>query len=124
MERVTPENIILLPPEKLVIEARASGGYQQIEWRKNGVLSDTNLSDTFFVRLPEEFSSFFEIFVRDPTTMDDQGIYEVYPVPANSEQTAAPSVHYVVSLYGKSIVYYILYYNTIGALQRQHMLLG
>ena len=111
LERVSPREIILKPPEKLVIETQASGGYRQIEWRKNAVLFDTaNCNNTFFVRLPDEFSSFFEIFVREPTTVNDQGLYEVYPVPANPEQTEASPVHYVVTLYGK-LAHSSLYHN-------------
>ena len=117
LERVSPEEIILNPPEKLVIETQASGGYRQIEWRKNAVLFDAaNRSDTFFVRLPDEFSSFFEIFVREPTTVNDQGLYEVYPIPANPEQTEASPVHYVVTLYGK-LAHSLLYHNMGKSLQ-------
>ena len=36
LERVSPRVIVLDPPEKLVIETRASGGYQQFDWTKNG----------------------------------------------------------------------------------------
>jgi len=100
-----------------VIETQASGGYRQIEWRKNGVLFDAaNRTGTFFVRLPDEFSSFFEVFVCEPTTVNDQGLYEVYPIPANPEQTEASPVHYVVTLYGK-LAHSILYHNVGKSLQ-------
>ena len=35
-ERVSPRVIVFDPPEKLVIETRASGGYQMFDWTKNG----------------------------------------------------------------------------------------
>ena len=67
-ERVSPRVIVLDPPEKLVIETRASGGYGDFDWQRN--------RDRFSATI-QEFSNFFEIFVREPTTADDLGVYEV-----------------------------------------------
>ena len=64
--------IVLSPPEKLVIETRASGGYGQFDWQRNGVGFGTS---PFIVTL-QEFPNFFEIFVREPTNPSDVGVYE------------------------------------------------
>ena len=71
IERVSPEIIILRPPEKLVIEVRVSGDYQILSWNK----------DTSYLNRPEpqELSNFHETFVRDKTTAEDVGIYIVHP---------------------------------------------
>ena len=72
LERVSPRVIVLSPPEKLVIETRASGGYGQFDWQRNGVGFGTS---PFIVTL-QEFPNFFEIFVREPTNPSDVGVYE------------------------------------------------
>ena len=84
-----------------MIETRASGGYQQIQWLKNGIpFNSTNRTDPSYVRLPDEFSNFFEIFVREPTTVNDLGVYvaQLLPLDPNT-QTETP---HVVTQYGKS----------------------
>ena len=78
LERVSPRVIVLSPPEKLVIETRSSGGYGQFDWQRNGNAFRTAAApgpSTFIVTL-QEFSNFFEIFVRAPTNASDLGVYE------------------------------------------------
>ena len=74
IERVSPEIIILRPPEKLVIEVRVSGEYEVLFWRKG-------TSSTFIPgqMRPQEFPNYFETFVRDNTTAEDEGFYFVQP---------------------------------------------
>ncbi len=74
IERVSPEIIILRPPEKLVIEVRVSGEYEVLLWFKG-------VSHTFIPgqMRPQEFPNYFETFVRDNTTADDEGFYTVQP---------------------------------------------
>ena len=74
IERVSPEVIILRPPEKLVIEVRVSGEYEVLFWRKTTIR-------TFIPgqMLPQEFPNYFETFVRDNTTAEDEGFYIVQP---------------------------------------------
>ena len=80
---VSPEAIILHPPEKLVIEVEVTGRYEFIDWSRNGNLISERMTSPFFVRLPfafptsSELANYFEIFVRDPTTESDFGVYEV-----------------------------------------------
>jgi len=96
LERVSPRVIVLNPPEKLVIETRASGGYQHYDWLRNG---NTYNQGSFFVTVGE-FPNFFEIFVREPTDMDDLGVY-VADLQITPGQTQIPDVQFVVTEYGK-----------------------
>ena len=74
IERVSPEVIILRPPEKLVIEVRVSGDYEVVFWRK-GTINDFIPGQM----RPQEFPNYHETFVRDNTTADDEGFYIVQP---------------------------------------------
>ena len=108
LERISPQVIVLSPPEKLVMETRASGGYQHYDWTRNGVPFGTGS----FPATVEEFPNFFEIFVREPTTTDDLGVYiaDLAIVPG---QTQAPDVEFVVTRYGKdhnTSSYHMTYY--------------
>ena len=71
-ERVSPEVIILRPPEKLVIEVRVSGDYEVLFWNK-----DTSGQLIPGLMEPQELTNFYEIFVRDNTTAEDLGTYIV-----------------------------------------------
>ncbi len=74
IERVSPEIIILRPPEKLVIEVRVSGDYEVMFWCK------TTISAFIHGQMrPQEFPNYSETFVRDNTTADDEGFYIVHP---------------------------------------------
>ena len=99
LERVSPRVIVLDPPEKLVLETRASGGYQQFDWIKNGVPFTLAQGQPFTVTL-QEFPNFFEIFVRDSTTTNDLGVYEVDLIP-NAGQAQVPEVDFAVTPYSK-----------------------
>ena len=102
LKRVSPELIILDPPEKLVIETQALGGYRQIQWTRTGQPFSPNPSDHFFVRLPDEFSNFFEIFVREPTTINDSyGVYTVELLVTGSGQIQATPLNFFVTPYGE-----------------------
>ena len=74
IERVSPEFIILRPPEKLVIEVRVSGDYKVLSWGKStSTLPIPGLME------PQELPNFYETFVRDNTTDEDVGLYTVTP---------------------------------------------
>ena len=98
LERVSPQVIVLDPPEKLVIETRASGGYWQFDWTKNGEAFILAQGQPFTVTL-QEFPNFFEIFVRDPTTTNDLGVYWVDIVINTGPQ--ASQVDFTVTPYSK-----------------------
>ena len=71
IERVSPEVIILRPPGKLAIEVRVSGDYEVLFWNKD------NSSQA--ISIPGLMPNFYEIFVRDNATVEDEGIYTVTP---------------------------------------------
>ena len=98
LERISSRLIVLDPPEKLVIETRTSGGYRQIDWTRNGEPFTTAQGQPFTVTL-QEFSNFFEIFVREPTTANDLGVYEVELIPNSEPQV--PEVDFTVTPYSK-----------------------
>ena len=98
LERISSQVIVLDPPEKLVIETRASGGYRQFDWTRNGEAFTTMPGQPFTVTL-QEFPNFFEIFVREPTTVNDLGVYEVDLIPNSGPQS--PEVDFTVTPYSK-----------------------
>ena len=73
-ERVSPSVVFLTPPEKLVLEVRASGGYDFIVWNR--------VDDRSFKQdRTTELVNFHEIFVRHPTTTSEYGTYRPdYPI--------------------------------------------
>jgi len=74
IERVSPEVIILRPPNRLVIEVRATGDYDRLQWTKE--------TASFIVgsHFPNEYPNYFEMYVKDSTTASDEGIYRCQPV--------------------------------------------
>ena len=111
LERISPQVIVLDPPEKLVLETQASGGYQNIQWTRNGNnLSYIRRADPFFVNLPDECVNFFEIFVRKPTTTRDLGVYRVNLQRSDGQILADGTVFYVTpySKYGESCITVLL----------------
>ena len=74
---MSPVDIILEPPDKLVIEVESSGGYYRHAWYKNDEEQFPNGDSQFREDNPERFSEFFQVFVQDPTTTSDHGIYRV-----------------------------------------------
>ena len=102
LERISPQVIVLDPPEKLVLETRASGGYRQFDYVRNGnefrTIENTQSSSPFIVTI-QEFSNFFEIYVREPTNGSDLGVYEVELIMNTGAQ--APEVQFTVTPYSK-----------------------
>ena len=74
IERVSPEVIILRPPEKLVIEVRVSGDYEVLIWNKR-----TSNQPIPGLMEPQELPNFYQTFVRGNTTYEDEGMYIVTP---------------------------------------------
>ena len=77
LEAVSPVDIVLETPDKLVIEVESSGGYHRHAWYKNEVEIFPNGDSQFREATPERFSEFFQVFVQDPTTSSDHGLYRV-----------------------------------------------
>ena len=107
LERVSPRIIVLDPPEKLVIETRASGGYQWLEWIRNGNGFTIIPGQPFTVTL-QEIPNFFEIFVRELTTANDLGVYEVDLVINTGPQV--PEIQFAVTPYSKYTPWYVCMY--------------
>ena len=102
IERVSPEVIILRPPEKLVIEVRVSGEYQVLFWWK-----DVQGQAIPQLIRPDELPNFYEMFVRDNTTAEDFGIYIVQSHFTSGTHTLIPSggIDFAVTSPGKKELY-------------------
>ena len=97
LERISPQFIVLDPPEKLVLETRASGGYAQFEWQRNG--NPFMVASGPFPISLEEFPNFFETYVRDNTTVNDLAEYNVDLLMG----TQAPEVDFTVTPYSECV---------------------
>ena len=122
LERVSLQVIVLNLPEKLVIETRASGGYQQYDWTRNG----DPFGSMGFPVTPQEFPNFVEIFVREPTTTGDLGVYEANLVIAPG-QIQIPDLQFCVTRYGKDHIIensVIVLLNSNQYMTMQYMIRG
>ena len=102
LDSITPELVIINPPEKLVLEVEASGAYERFNWERNG--------DTFsfipgaaFPIGTDRYFNFFEVYVQHSTTSADLGLYEVDLVQVGSEQTNVPALIFMVVPYGEFV---------------------
>ena len=104
LEAVSPSTIILSPPEKLVLEVRATGQYNFIVWTRNG---DQVSTSGFPVSNTDNFAHFSEIYVNDMTTMDDLGVYDVQLPGGASSISAADTVEFIVIAPGNNYLSFI-----------------
>ena len=95
---MSPSTIILSPPDKLVLEVRATGQYNFIVWTRNGNIAG---SSSFPVSNTDNFAHFSEIYVKDMTTMDDLGRYEIQLPGGASGISAADTIEFTVIAPGK-----------------------
>lgn len=72
-EQVSPSTIILLPPEKLVIEVKTTGGYLSLGWSVNGDRLTTNIVH------------FGEIYFAENTSEADLGLYQLIYTPLTGQ---------------------------------------
>ncbi len=113
LSRITPQLIIIEPPEKLVIEVQSSGAYDVINWRRNG--ASYTFNDPDFPISSDRFFYFSEAYVREPTSVDDLGLYEVEVFNAGGQNTQfAPDQFFTVVHYGE-------FYTSIFASYMHHM---
>ncbi len=85
LSRITPQLIIIEPPEKLVIEVQSSGAYDVINWRRNGVFY--SFSNPDFPISSDRYFYFYEAYVRESTSVDDLGLYEVSVIYVGGQNT-------------------------------------
>ena len=90
--------IFLRPPEKLVIEVKASGYYEEIDWQINGTLQAI---------IPSDYPNYNEILVRGATDVNDVGLYEVEldPNSAASQFISPPELDFIVIVPGNTLLH-------------------
>ena len=101
LEAVSPVDMILDPPEKLVIEVESSGGYFRHDWYKNNEEIFPNGDRQFTQGNPQKFSEFFQVFVEDPTNTTHHGIYRVDLIDDDNSATVLESQEFTVTPSGK-----------------------
>ncbi len=99
LSSITPQLIIIEPPERLVIEVQSSGAYDVINWRRNGAAYTFN--DPDFPISSDRFFYFYEAYVREPTSIDDLGLYEVNVLTNGQDTQLAPDQVFTVVRYGE-----------------------
>ena len=85
-----------------MLETRASGQYERIVWSRNGVVYGEP-GFAIAVSMPQEFPEFHEMFVRDPTSSDDFGVYSVTLTPANGSLGECTQTNITVIPYSRWI---------------------
>ena len=97
-----------------MLEVRATGQYNFITWLRNRNLAG---SSGFPVSNTDNFAHFSEIYVKDMTTMDDLGRYEVeVPVaPGIPGSDGADEIEFIVIAPGKMTKYIIHKHYSLSA---------
>ena len=75
-----------------MLEVRATGQYNFIVWVRNGDAAGTS---GFPVSNTDNFAHFSEIYVKNVTTMDDLGLYDVQ-LPGAPGVSAADTIEFNV----------------------------
>ena len=88
-----------------MLEVRATGQYNFIVWIRNG---NQVGSSGFPVSNTDNFAHFSEIYVKNITTMDELGRYEVFLPAGASGISAADTIEFTVLAPGKSQKYNIM----------------
>ena len=102
-------NVIIDPPEKLVLEVLASGSYAGLRWQKNGIGTTNNPT---FPGGSEFFPNFVEMYVMNPSNITtDLGLYQIDLIDALLNPPIG--VTFVVTSYSKKYWILKLKYNYI-----------
>ncbi len=72
---MSPSTTILRVPEKLLLEVRATGRYDFIDWIRNGNVQ--GVPGGSFNPTVQQLPHFNEIYVKHTTDATDLGVYEV-----------------------------------------------
>ena len=86
-----------------MLEVRSTGRYNFIHWSRNGASFASG--GAFQPQIPEEFPHFYEIYVHEPTTTDDLGVYKVDLAPSPGQQTP-DNVEFAVISPGRGTILY------------------
>ena len=78
----------------------SSGAYARLDWSRNNV-GFSFAPDADFPATPDRFINFYEIYVHDPTSTSDLGVYEVQVVSANFAQFQPDDIIFTTVPYGK-----------------------
>ena len=96
-ERVSPTSIVLVPPEKLMLEIRTSGRFFFVQWLRNG-------DPLFLNNFAPNFVHFGEVFYDNVTTMEDVGVFEAVVEPApGSGVSEIPRLNFNVISPGRAV---------------------
>ncbi len=98
---MSPSTTILHVPEKLLLEVRATGRYDFIEWFRNGEIQ--GVSGGSFNPTVQQRPHFNEIYVKQTTSAADLGVYEI-ALLSFSGLTPPPRVEFAVVVPGMSLV--------------------
>ena len=98
--------MFLTPPEKLVLEVRASGGYDFIVWDRVG-------DNSFRQNDTTELVNFHEIFVRQPTTTSEYGTYRALYALALGETRILVAPTGMLYVFNMSKTFFIIYNDSI-----------
>ena len=103
---MSPPVVFLTPPEKLVLEVRASGGYDFIAWSR---VDDRSFRQNAMT----ELVNFHEIFVRQPTTTSEHGTYmaQYSMEPGEARILVVPTG--MLYIFNMQETYFIIYNDSI-----------
>ena len=105
LDSITPELVIINPPEKLVLEVEASGAYERFNWQRNGA-TFSFIQGAAFPISTDRYFNFFEVYVQQSTTSADLGLYEVALVQFGSQNNInAIDQRFMVVPYGEFVYY-------------------
>ena len=118
-QTISPDIIILCPPEKLVLEISNTGRYRFTQWARNGELA--GIPSSRFQPFLESFAHFGELYFAENTTMEDLGIYEATVEPAPRSGQRPVEVFFRVISLGKTSMHisqisiYFPWFATVNA---------
>lgn len=82
---LTAGDIVVAPTEKLVIEVMSTGGYFRHAWFRNEEEIYPNGDITFLQTTPQEFSEFFQVYVKNPVETSGYGLYRVELIDSSNQ---------------------------------------
>ena len=84
---MTPDLILLQPPEMLVLEVRTSGGYYYVQWTRNGAAD----YQSGFPTTDASFAGHREVYFKRNTGNSDIGLYSAELLDLHNQNGILPS---------------------------------